>query len=122
VVMRMNSGNGNSVVSPMPRRAPPSQADAEQAVRTLIRWAGDDPAREGLVETPGRVVQAYKEWFAGYDQDPEEFLQRTFHEVAGYDEMVLLRDVDMELRRCYGAIDRALAEFVRHRLDGAGDE
>jgi GTP cyclohydrolase I len=67
--------------------------EVEQAVRTLIRWAGDDPDREGLRETPGRVARAYKEWFAGYGKNAEEFLQRTFEEVAGYDEIVLLRDV-----------------------------
>jgi GTP cyclohydrolase I len=71
----------------------PSKDEVEQAIRTLIRWAGDDPSREGLNETPGRVVRAYKEWFAGYGQNAEEFLQRTFEEVAGYDEIVLLRDV-----------------------------
>jgi GTP cyclohydrolase I len=71
----------------------PSAAEAEQAVMTLIRWAGDDPGREGLIETPARVVRAYKEWFAGYGEDPDEWLHRTFEEVAGYDEMVLLRDV-----------------------------
>jgi len=62
-------------------------------VITLIRWAGDDPRREGLVETPARVVRAYEEWFAGYREDPDELLQRTFEEIAGYDEMVLLRDI-----------------------------
>jgi len=71
----------------------PSRAEAEQAVTTLIRWAGDDPDREGLIETPARVVRAYEEWFAGYGEDPDELLQRTFEEVAGYDEMVLLRDI-----------------------------
>jgi GTP cyclohydrolase I len=71
----------------------PSMNEVEQAVRTLIRWAGDDPDREGLRETPGRVARAYKEWFAGYGKNAEEFLQRTFEEVAGYDEIVLLRDV-----------------------------
>lgn len=71
----------------------PSRAEVEQAVRTLIRWTGDDPAREGLAETPARVVRAYEEWFAGYNEDPEELLQRTFSETAGYDEMVLLRDI-----------------------------
>jgi GTP cyclohydrolase I len=71
----------------------PSRAEAEQAVSTLIRWAGDDPDREGLSETPARVVRAYEQWFAGYGEDPDEFLQRTFKEVAGYDEMVLLRDI-----------------------------
>lgn len=71
----------------------PSRAEAEQAVNTLIRWAGDDPEREGLSATPARVVRAYEQWFAGYDQDPDELLQRTFEEIAGYDEMVVLRDI-----------------------------
>ena len=71
----------------------PSRAEAEMAVRTLIRWAGDDPAREGLIDTPARVVRAYEQWFAGYDEDPAELLQRTFEEVAGYDEMVVLRNI-----------------------------
>jgi GTP cyclohydrolase IA len=71
----------------------PSATEVEQAVVTLIRWAGDDPGREGLIDTPARVARAYKEWFAGYDDDPDELLQRTFEEVAGYDEMVLLRDI-----------------------------
>ena len=71
----------------------PSLAEAESAVRTLIRWAGDDPEREGLLGTPSRVVRAYQEWFAGYDEDPRDYLKRTFEEVAGYDEIVLLRDV-----------------------------
>jgi GTP cyclohydrolase I len=74
----------------------PSRADAEEAVRTLIRWAGDEPEREGLAATPARVVRAYEEWFAGYQEDPRDFLKRTFEEVAGYDEMVLLRDVRFE--------------------------
>jgi len=71
----------------------PSRAEVESAVRTLIRWAGDDPDREGLRGTPSRVVRAYEEWFAGYDEDPRDYLKRTFEEVAGYDEIVLLRDV-----------------------------
>jgi GTP cyclohydrolase I len=71
----------------------PSRAEAEGAVRTLIRWAGDDPDRQGLLGTPSRVVRAYEEWFAGYDEDPRDYLKRTFEEVAGYDEIVLLRDV-----------------------------
>jgi GTP cyclohydrolase I len=62
-------------------------------VRILIRWSGDNPDREGLIETPARVARAYEQWFAGYGEDPEEFLQRTFKEVAGYDEIVLLRDI-----------------------------
>jgi GTP cyclohydrolase IA len=71
----------------------PSREEAEEAVRTLIRWAGENPAREGLLGTPDRVVRAYEEWFAGYAEDPEDLLQRTFEEVGGYDEIVLLRDI-----------------------------
>ena len=74
----------------------PSRAQAEDAVRTLIRWAGDDPEREGLLGTPARVARAYQEYFAGYDKDPMDLLQRTFEEVDGYDEMVLLRDIPFE--------------------------
>ena len=74
----------------------PSREEAESAVRTLLRWAGDDPAREGLLGTPDRVVRAYEEWFAGYSEDPMEILQRTFEETAGYDEMVVLRDIRFE--------------------------
>ncbi len=71
----------------------PSQQEAEDAVRVLLRWAGDDPAREGLLDTPKRVAKAYCELFAGYDQSPEDVLGRTFEEVAGYDDMVLVRDI-----------------------------
>lgn len=74
----------------------PSRQEAEEAVRTLLRWAGDDPTREGLVDTPSRVVRAYEEFFAGYHEDPEEILRRTFAETDGYDEMVLLRDIRLE--------------------------
>jgi GTP cyclohydrolase I len=74
----------------------PGRAAAEAAVRTLLRWAGDDPLREGLAGTPERVVRAYEEFFAGYGQDPVEILQRTFEETGGYDEMVLLRDIRFE--------------------------
>ncbi len=73
--------------------ARPTRAEAEDAVRTLIRWAGDDPRRDGLLETPSRVVKAYEEWFAGYEQDPYEILQKTFEETEGYDEMVVLKDI-----------------------------
>lgn len=76
--------------------AKPSRAEAEEAVRTLIRWAGDEPEREGLAGTPARVVRAYEEWFAGYGKDPADYLKRTFEEVGGYDEMVLLRDIRFE--------------------------
>jgi GTP cyclohydrolase I len=82
--------------APVPRAGRPSRAEAETAVRTLIRWAGDDPDREGLVGTPERVVRAYEEWFAGNFENPQEYLQRTFEEVAGYDEIVLLRDIRFE--------------------------
>lgn len=68
-------------------------AEAEEAVKTLIRWIGDDPKREGLLETPARVLRAYGEWFAGYGDDPAEHLARTFEEVGGYDEPVLLRAI-----------------------------
>jgi GTP cyclohydrolase I len=74
----------------------PSQIQAEEAVRTLLRWAGDDPDREGLRDTPARVVRAYREWFQGYDEDPEGILRRTFTEVGGYDEIVTLRDIPFE--------------------------
>src|SRR5215204_4356598 len=74
----------------------PSRGETEQAVRTLIRWAGEHPEREGLLDTPRRVVRAYEEWFEGYDQDPGEILQRTFEEVGGYDEIVVLRDIPFQ--------------------------
>lgn len=74
----------------------PSRAEAEAAVRTLIRWAGDDPAREGLRATPARVVRAYEEWFSGYAEDPRDYLKRTFEETGGYDEVVVLRDIRFE--------------------------
>jgi GTP cyclohydrolase I len=74
-------------------KSKPTQADAEAAVRTLIEWAGDDPHREGLLETPKRVAKAYRELFAGYETDPREYLERTFEEVGGYDELVVLKDI-----------------------------
>lgn len=74
----------------------PSRAEAEAAVATLLRWAGDDPTREGLLDTPARVARAWEEWFAGYRVDPLEYLRRTFKEVDGYDEMITLRDIPFE--------------------------
>src|ERR1700680_301520 len=74
----------------------PSRGAAEDAVRTLIRWSGDNPDREGLLGTPARVVRAHEEWFAGYFENPREYLKRTFKEVGGYDEIVLLRDIQFE--------------------------
>jgi GTP cyclohydrolase IA len=90
VETRQRKGKGKSLA------ARPSRAEAEAAVRTLIRWAGDEPEREGLDATPARVVRAYEEWFAGYGEDPAELLQRTFEEAGGYDEIVLLRDIRFE--------------------------
>ncbi len=74
----------------------PSREEAEEAVRVLLRWAGEDPGREGLLDTPGRVVRAYEEFFAGYEVDPVAVLERTFEETDGYDEIVLLRDIRIE--------------------------
>ena len=74
----------------------PSREEALKAVKTLIEWAGDDPTREGLIETPKRVVAAYEEFFEGYNQDPEEILEKTFEEVEGYDEMVIVKDIRLE--------------------------
>lgn len=73
-----------------------TRSQAEDAVRVLLRWAGDDPTREGLLDTPKRVAKAYGDWFSGYAIDPDEYLKRTFEEVEGYDEMVVLRDIEFE--------------------------
>ena len=73
-----------------------SREEAEAAVRVLLSWAGENPDREGLLDTPRRVVKAYRDWFSGYDEDPAEYLARTFKEVAGYDEMIVLRDIEFE--------------------------
>jgi GTP cyclohydrolase IA len=81
---------------PKPSEPRPSREEAERAIRTLLLWAGDDPAREGLRDTPARVARAYEDWFSGYDVDPEEFLQRTFEEVEGYDDMIVLKDIRFE--------------------------
>jgi GTP cyclohydrolase I len=95
------SSSGGPAVKPASRKSSPeevrpSREEVEAAVRTLIRWAGDDPDREGLRNTPMRVAKAYEEWFEGYSSDPDEFLQRTFKETDGYDEMVVLRDIRFE--------------------------
>ena len=74
----------------------PTRKEAEEAVKTLLLWAGEDPAREGLVDTPRRVAKAYEDWFGGYGLDPISFLERTFEEVDGYDEMIVLRDITFE--------------------------
>ncbi len=94
----MNQVPKKSKPTPNANAAPtrPSREDAEAAVRTLLRWAGDDPSREGLIDTPARVVRSYEEFFAGYSIDPDEYLRRTFEEVEGYDEMVVLRNIRVE--------------------------
>jgi GTP cyclohydrolase IA len=84
----------HAATSPFPSR--PSQPEVEEAVRTLIRWAGDDPEREGLVGTPERIARAFREYFSGYDEDPVELLQRTFEAIDGYDEIVVLKDIRFE--------------------------
>jgi GTP cyclohydrolase IA len=88
----------DDVVPSKRQRMRPSREEAEAAVRTLIEWAGDDPSRAGLRGTPDRVVRSYEEFFSGYDTDPVELLQRTFDEIDGYDEMVVLRGVRFESR------------------------
>jgi GTP cyclohydrolase IA len=93
---RLSLKNGKGKLNRSLRPAKPSRSEAEEAVRTLIRWAGDDPAREGLVGTPDRVVRSYEEFFGGYESDPVEILTRTFEEIADYDEMVVLKDIRFE--------------------------
>ena len=78
------------------KRRKPTRKQAEEAVRTLLLWAGDDPGREGLVDTPERVAKAYEDWFSGYKENPLLYLKRTFEEVEGYDEMIVLRDIEFE--------------------------
>lgn len=115
LVENAETDTGNSL-------AKPSRAEAEEAVRTLIRWAGDDPEREGLIDTPGRVVRSYEEFFVGYNADPKEILERTFEEVDGYDEMVLLRDIRFESHcehHMAPIIGKAhVAYLPRHRVVG----
>jgi len=96
----------------------PTREEAEAAVRTLLRWAGDDPTREGLVDTPGRVARAYEEFFAGYAIDPVALLERTFEETDGYDEIVLLRDIRLESHcehHMVPIIGRAHVAYLPHR-------
>jgi GTP cyclohydrolase I len=87
-------------VAPKPRKTTkprkPSRKKAEDAIQTLLLWAGEDPRREGLIDTPKRVAKAYEDWFSGYQQDPVQYLKRTFEEVEGYDEMIVLRDITFE--------------------------
>jgi GTP cyclohydrolase IA len=93
VTTKRARGRAPAAVEPPPR---PTREEAEAAVRTLIRWAGDDADREGLLETPARVVRAYEEWFSGYNADPRDYLKSTFEETGGYDEVVVLRDIRFE--------------------------
>lgn len=96
----------------------PTRAEAEEAVRVLLRWAGDDPAREGLIDTPSRVARAYEEFFAGYEIDPVALLERTFEETDGYDEIVLLRDIRLESHcehHMVPIIGRAHVAYLPHR-------
>ena len=98
--------------------ARPSREEAEEAVRTLLLWAGDDPSREGLVDTPARVARAYEEFFAGYEVDPVALLERTFEETDGYDEIVLLRDIRLESHcehHMVPIIGRAHVAYLPHR-------
>jgi GTP cyclohydrolase I len=108
----------NVVVKSKPTAARPSREEAEEAVRTLLRWAGEDPAREGLLDTPGRVVRSYEEFFAGYEIDPHALLERTFEETDGYDEIVLLRDIRVESHcehHMAPIIGRAHVAYLPHR-------
>jgi GTP cyclohydrolase I len=96
----------------------PTQAEAEDAIRTLIRWAGDAPEREGLIDTPARVAKSYLEFFNGYNQDPVAILERTFEEVEGYDEIVLLRDIRVESHcehHMVPIVGRAHVAYLPHR-------
>ena len=116
-----------NIVSPKPSRTTaetvsakdrPTREEAEEAVRTLLRWAGDDPAREGLLDTPGRVVRSYEEFFDGYTTDPIALLERTFEETDGYDEIVLLRDIRLESHcehHMVPIIGRAHVAYLPHR-------
>ncbi len=88
--------NALCAAQPAPKDPRPTRAEAESAVRALLLWAGDDPDREGLLDTPARVARAFEDWFSGYAEDPEAYLARTFEEVDGYDEMIVLKDIRFE--------------------------
>jgi len=88
--------NALCAAQPAPKDPRPTRDEAERAIRTLLLWAGDDPDREGLMDTPARVARAFEDWFSGYAEDPEAYLARTFEEVDGYDEMVVLKDIRFE--------------------------
>jgi GTP cyclohydrolase I len=86
----------NGIPEAHPQMPTVTEDQAREAVEVLLRWAGEDPGREGLRDTPGRVVRAYRDWFSGYLTDPADYLRRTFEEVEGYDEMIVLRDIEFE--------------------------
>ncbi len=91
IIKKLSRNESGPTKAPIKR---PSRDEAEEAVRTLLAWAGDDPNREGLLDTPGRVAKAFREYFSGYDEDPVEALSRTFEEAGGYDDIVMLRDIE----------------------------
>ncbi len=114
----MSGGTGRDLDDPGSSSTRPTRDEAEAAVRTLLRFACDDPEREGLLDTPGRVVRAYDEWFAGYHVDPVSLLERTFAETDGYDEIVLLRDIRLESvceHHMAPIIGRAHVAYLPHR-------
>ncbi len=114
----MNIINPAARVAPEATVARPSREEAEEAVRILLAWAGDDPAREGLRDTPARVARAYEEFFSGYNADPVAMLERTFEEVDGYDEIVLLRDIRVESfceHHMAPILGRAHVAYLPHR-------
>jgi GTP cyclohydrolase IA len=95
-MVKKNGAARLTLTSEAAPRARPTRAEAEEAVRTLLAWSGDDPGREGLLDTPKRVVAAFEEYFSGYDADPVDALSRTFEDVGGYDDMVMLRDIRVQ--------------------------
>jgi GTP cyclohydrolase I len=112
---RLGSTPAKSPAGPSDR---PTREEAESAIRTLLRWAGDDPTREGLIDTPARVVRSYEEFFKGYSTDPVAILERTFEETDGYDEIVLLRDIRVESHcehHMVPIIGRAHVAYLPHR-------
>jgi GTP cyclohydrolase IA len=121
-IVAIGQSNRAKAATRLPAADRPSRSDAEDAVRTLIRWAGDNPDRQGLLGTPARVTRAYEEWFSGYREEPRDYLSRTFDEVAGYDEMVVLRDISFESHcehHLAPIIGRAHIGYLpRHRVVG----
>jgi GTP cyclohydrolase I len=121
-IVAIGQGTKAKAATRAPATDRPSRSDAEDAVRTLIRWAGDNPDRQGLLGTPARVARAYEEWFSGYREEPRDYLSRTFDEVAGYDEMVVLRDISFESHcehHLAPIIGRAHIGYLpRHRVVG----